>query len=451
MNYDNYELEFICALMTSETTPDFIEVVDKIEPLMFQNGSFREMYKAVKSLYMAGVEFDVLSVADRTGIDAMGMVEMIKKSTGHSSRVKYFAKRVRQGYYLRMARNEFSKVIDAIDECSDESMIGSISEMVEAAVTNLVVETDKKKPVLASDLTEKYMDVLDERFRGLEHDSRLRFGIEAIDKKTGGINPTDLVIIGGCPGMGKTELMVKLSNSASSENGGSLMFSMEMSETEVIERSIAIESNLSITSLRNPLDLDDYEVARIGNAVNEINKKRFHVLDQSGLTVNEIFAQAIDHKSRNPDTNLICVDYAGLVSTAEQQDKVQALGEVGKKLKQLAKQIKTPVILLSQVVSKSIEQRGDKRPLASDLKGSSELQDAADWILFPYRDVVYNEDSYCKDIAEIGFAKARHGTQGAVYMGWTNGHFVDVDQHYAYSQVSESKSRNKSVKIKKDF
>lgn len=437
MNYDNYELELVCSLMTSKPTPDFIDVMGKIEPVMFCNGSFRDMFIATRDLYTKGLEFDFLAVAAKTGIDQGGIIEMVKNSTGHASRVKYFAKRVRQGCYLRTARNEFNKVIQAIDECTDESMIGEIAAMVEGAVVNLVVETDKKKPVIASDLTNNYMDVLEARLNGENHDRRLKFGIEAIDHKTGGVNPSDLIVLAGCPGMGKTELMVTLSNSASNENGGALMFSLEMSEMELIERSIAIDSNVSITSLRNPIDMNDFEVATVTGSMNRVSDKKFHVLDQGGLTINEIFAQAVDHKSRHPETNLICVDYAGLVNTSEYQDHVRALGEVGKKLKELAKKIQTPVVLLSQVVSKNVEQRADKRPMASDLKGSSELQDAADWIIFPYRDEVYNENSPLKGFAEINFAKARHGTQGTVYMNWKNGHFTETDQSYA-STLSEA-------------
>jgi replicative DNA helicase len=379
----------------------------------------------------------------------MSIVEMIKNSVGSKSRLKYFAKRVRQGYYLRMARNEFSGVISAIDNCADDSMIGDIAELVESAVKNLIVETDKKMPVIASQLAENYMDVLQNRYEGGEHDKRLKFGIEAIDEMTGGVNPSDLIVMAGCPGMGKTELMVTLSNAASSSDSGSLLFSLEMSESELIERSIAIEACISITDLRNPRGMGDEEWQKVTMGIGTVKGKKFHVLDSAGLTINEIFAQSIDHKTRHPETNLICVDYAGLVDTSNYQDQVRALGEVGKKLKELAKKIQTPVILLSQVVSKDVEKRADKRPMASDLKGSSELQDAADWIIFPYRDVVYHDDSPCAEVAEVIFAKARHGKQGTAYMSWKNGHFTPTDQAFADSLVKQAKSP--AVKQSKNF
>lgn len=449
MNYDNFEMECVSALMSSEETPDFIEVMDKIESKMFRNGSFRDIFIAVKDLNSKGLEHDFVTVSEKTGISLDGLTSMLTGAMKRGTRLKQYAKKVRQGYYLRTARDEFTRVIESIDNCTDEKMIGEIAQQVEAAVVNLVVETDKKKPVIASQLTENYMQVLESRLNGDNSDRRLKFGIEAIDEKTGGVNPSDLIVLAGCPGMGKTELMVTLSNSASCENSGSLMFSLEMSETELIERSIAIESGISLTQLRNPINMNDFEVAKITEAMCRVRDKKFHVLDQGGLSINEIFAQAVDHKARFPETNLICVDYAGLVDTSQYQDQVRALGEVGKKLKELAKKIQTPVVLLSQVVSKNVEQRGDKRPMASDLKGSSELQDAADWIIFPYRDVVYNEDSPCANLAEVNFAKARHGTQGAVYMEWKNGHFMPYCQAEADHLVKQSKQA--AVKPSKNF
>ena len=452
MIFDNYEPALLSSLIASQATPDAIEVLGKIEPEMFNKGSFREMYKAIRSLHNKGEDWDFWGIGGIANIEPMSIADMVKNSTGSASQVKSFAKRVRQGYYLRTAQFELTQALDAINNCNDASKVGEIAESIERAIKSLVVETDKKKPVSAEDIAYNYVEVLENRLNGAEHDRRLKFGIDAIDSKTGGINPTDLVVIAGCPGMGKTELMVKLATSVSDNEKGSLTFSLEMSDTELIERAIAIDSNMSITKLRNPREMDDSELARIGAAVGQVKDKKFYVLDQAGLTIDEIFAQAVDHKARHPETNLICVDYAGLVNTSAREDHVRALGEVGKKLKELAKKIQTPVILLSQVVSKNVEQRGDKRPMASDLKGSSELQDAADWILFPYRDVVYNEDSPAANVAEIGFAKARHGTQGTVYMEWKNGHFVEAqDPHYLQDQAKQSKESGQNRRGNKGF
>ncbi|MCP4991334.1 MAG: hypothetical protein GY928_36365 [Colwellia sp.] len=450
MIYDNYERELVCALMQSQATPDAIEVLGKIKPEMFNKGSFREMYKAILDLYNKGIDFDAFNVAGKAGFNDMDVIEMLKNSVGHARSVKLYAKKVRQGFYLRKAESDLTRVLEKIRNCNDESMMGEIFEDVESVVKTLVVETDNKKPVVAGELAENYIKVFEDRFNGGESDKRLKFGIEAIDERTGGINPTDLMIMAGCPGMGKTELLVKLANQVSDEEGGALAFSMEMSDSEWIERSIAMESGISITDIRNPRGMSQESMGRLTMGLGVVKDKKFHVLDQAGLSIDEICAQATEHKTRFPKTKLICLDYAGLVRFKDNQEERRALGEVAKRLKQLAKQLQTPVILLSQVVSKDIEKRPDKRPMASDLKGSSELQDAADWIVFPYRDVVYNEDSPSADIAEVIFAKARHGKQGTAYMGWKNGHFVETDQAMAHN-VSKEAKQPKGKSYNKDF
>ena len=448
MIYDNYELELVASMMVSEPTPDFNEVLEKIEPEMFSKGSFRDMYKAIRSLHAQGEMYDFISVSYKANVDLAGLTEMVKNSTGSAHKIKYYAKKVRQGYYLRKAEFELSQVLQQIKECSDESMIGQIADNVESAVKNLVIETDTKKPRVASDILEQYLDIIDERYSGGESERRLKVGVDAIDDKTQGFNQTDLIILAGCPGMGKTELMMTFVNGCSDSESGALVFSMEMDEYQLIERAIAIQGNLPLSAARSPRGMQQDDWNRFTVGMGQVKEKKFHVLDQAGLTVNEICSQATEHKMRHPKTNLICIDYVGLIPLARAERHDIALGEVSRRLKQLAKDLKTPVLLLAQVTSKTVESRPDKRPMASDIKDSSRLQDDADWIIFPYRDEVYYPDSPSKGMAEINFAKARHGTQGAVYMGWHNGHFTNIDQAYAHNQVcaqkaEESKPRNK--------
>lgn len=435
MIYENYELELVSSLMMAQATPDAIEVLGKIEPEMFSKGSFRDMYKAIRDLHAKGLEFDFISVSAKANIDLGGVTEMIKGSTGSAGRVKVFAKKVRQGFYLRKAQFEFSQIIEQIQNCTDESMIGEIAENVEQAVKNLVVETDTKKPRSAQDILEQYVDIVDQRYQGGEEQRRLKVGVSAIDEKTQGFNQTDLIILAGCPGMGKTELMMTMVNGCSDENSGALVFSMEMDEYQLIERAVSIQGNLPLSSARNPKGMSQEEWTKFSVGMGQVKEKKFYVLDQAGLSVNEICTQATEHKLRHPNTNLICIDYVGLIPLGKADRHDIALGEVSRRLKQLAKDIKTPVLLLAQVTSKVVESRPNKRPMASDIKDSSRLQDDADWIIFPYRDEVYFEDSPSKGIAEIDFAKARHGTKGVVYMAWINGHFSEIDQAFAYNQA----------------
>lgn len=453
MDYFNYEKELVVALMNGGATPDAIEVMGKIEPCMFSSGYLRECYLAILDLYKKGLPFTMLEVSDKTEIPLADLVEVAKGTAGHARGIKSYAKRVRQGYYLRQSRDKLSEVVLAIDSIRDESQIGEIAEAVEVAVKNLVIETDTKKPRKASEILEQYVDIIEQRYMGGEYDRRLKTGVESIDKITQGFNLTDLVIIAGCPGMGKTEFMMKIVNGCSNKDGGALVFSMEMDEYQLIERSVAIEADLPISCARNPNGMNQEDMSKFTAGMGRVKEKQFFVLDQAGLTANEIYAQAMEHKTRFPETRAFFIDYVGLIELQKADRHDIALGDVSRKLKKLAKDTKTPVFLLAQVTSKVVEGRQNKRPMASDLKDSSRLQDDADWIIFPYRDEVYNKDSTAAGIAEINFAKARHGAGGTVYMQWRNGHFKEIDQaqaHHVASQSEQSQSQKGQGRAK-DF
>ena len=449
MNYETYEREFIVSLMVGGLTPSAIEVLDKITPNML-TPKYASIYRSITELNAKGLEFTVLEVADKCDWDLSDLVAMVKDSVGHASRLKVFAKRVRQGYLLREASERLGSVLSEIESCEDESRIGDISEALETVIQSLVIETDDKKPRLAADILEKYIEIIDDRYSGGEESRRLKFGIDAIDEVTQGVNQTDLIIAAGAPGMGKTEFMIKLINGCSDEKGGALVFSMEMDEYQLIERSLACEAGIPISHARSPRGMNDEDWARFSMGMGIVKSKQFHVLDQAGLSVNEICAAAARHKSEFPAMNLICIDYVGLIRLQKADRHDIALGEVSRRLKQLAKELKTPVMLLSQIKSKDVETRQNKRPLPSDIKDSSRLQDDADWIVFPYRDEVYNSDSTMKGIAEIIFGKARHGTAKTVYMGWKHGHFTEISQEYAAGMVASNEADNRQ-QSRKDF
>ena len=433
MDNFNYEVELVSSLMIGGATPSAIEVMGKLEPEMIYSDKIRKIYATIRDNYAQGYAFTPLEISERLNVPVSNLVDLVMSTAGTPSAVKSYAKRVRQGFYLRKAHSELREVLGRIENIRGEHEIGEIHQQLESAISGLVIETDTKKPRLASEILDQYIDIVEERFEGGEEARRLRIGVDAIDKKTGGFNQTDLIILAGCPGMGKTELMMKFVNGASDKNAGALVFSMEMDEYQLIERSLAIAGGLQLSSARSPQGMKQEEWTKFTAGMGIVKEKKFYVLDQAGLTVNEIIAQATEHKMRHPETNLICIDYVGLIPLGKADRHDIALGEVSRKLKQLAKDIKTPVLLLAQVTSKSVESRVDKRPMASDIKDSSRLQDDADWIIFPYRDVVYNENSSAREIAEVNFAKARHGTQGVVYMGWIDGHFTEVDQAWAHN------------------
>ncbi|MGJ7171035.1 DnaB helicase C-terminal domain-containing protein [Morganella morganii] len=256
----------------------------------------------------------------------------------------------------------------------------------------------------------------------------VRTGIEAIDNKIGGFNPTDLIFIGGRPGMGKTELALTMMEGMTAKGDGVLMFSMEMANMQIVERMISGAARLPASKLRN-CDLDDEEWQRVIASTGYLQDRDIHIIDASNLTIDQICAISERHKRKYPATKGIFIDYLGLIKKPKAERNDLAIAAISAGMKGLAKHIHTPVVALSQL-SRDVDKRplNQRRPVAADLRDSGSLEQDADYIFLTYRDVVYNPNSPAKNYAEIIIEKNRHGETGTVYQEFKNGHYLPTDQ-----------------------
>ena len=261
-------------------------------------------------------------------------------------------------------------------------------------------------------------------------------GYQDLNKKTAGLQRSDLIIVAARPSMGKTTFAMNLcENAAMLQEKPVLIFSLEMPAEQIMMRMLASLSRVDQTRIRTG-QLDDEDWARISGTMGILLEKRnMYIDDSSGLTPTEVRSRARRIYREHGGLSMIMVDYLQLMRVPSLSDnRTLEIAEISRSLKALAKELQVPVVALSQL-NRSLEQRADKRPVNSDLRESGSIEQDADLIMFIYRDEVYHENSDLKGIAEIIIGKQRNGPIGTVRLTF-NGQWSRFD-NYAGPQYDD--------------
>ena len=241
-------------------------------------------------------------------------------------------------------------------------------------------------------------------------------GFTDLDSMTSGLQPGDLVIVAGRPSMGKTAFSVNIAEHVALEvNKPVAIFSMEMGGSQLAMRMIGSVGRLNQHTLRTG-KLEDDDWSRMTHALGRLNDAPIFIDETAALNSLELRSRARRLHRQNDGLGLIVIDYIQLMSSVSSkggENRATEISEISRSLKSLAKELKVPVIALSQL-NRSLEQRPNKRPIMSDLRESGAIEQDADLILFIYRDEVYNPDSPDKGKAEIIIAKQRNGPIGKI-------------------------------------
>ena len=245
----------------------------------------------------------------------------------------------------------------------------------------------------------------------------LATGFKDLDRKTSGLQKSDLVVLAARPSMGKTAFAINMAEHAVMSNQAVLFFSLEMPSEQIVMRMISsLGRTLTKHVLRNG-ELQD-EWTRFTGAVSQLRDKRLYIDDTAGLTPAEMRSRSRRVAREADGLDLVVVDYYNSYAGNPSENRVNEISEISRSLKALAKEMGCPVIALSQL-NRQLESRPDKRPLNADLRESGAIEQDADVILFIYRDEVYNENTEDRGVAEIIIGKQRNGPIGKVRMKFT--------------------------------
>ncbi len=270
-------------------------------------------------------------------------------------------------------------------------------------------------------------------------------GFTSLDDRFKGLKPADLIILAARPAMGKTSLALNIADHNAIQGKNVLIFSLEMPEQQLIDKSMANIGKVSLSALKDG-NLTSDQWANLSAAMATLKDKKLFIDDGGYQTVNSISIKCKRHQVKHGLLDLVVVDYLQLISSETKENRTNQIGEMSRKLKLLAKELNCPVICLSQL-NRDLEKRPNKRPQMSDLRDSGSIEQDADIVMFIYRDEVYNGDDVAnKGVAEIGIAKFRNGEIGTDYLSANLGlsRFSDLAPNYNY-QPHEEKTNNKRV------
>lgn len=430
-SYD-FEHQLVGSMMVKGDHIDCREIAGKLPAEAFQNFHLKSMYQAIVTLLNKAEPVDMFTVKDAVPAATKDFVVEVACKCSSAANIRGWAKRVRQCWMLRRGESELKRAAELLAGAGTHDLNDRIAE-VSGILSRLQFETNDKLPRRIGDLLDDYMVVLENRMKGEESGLYLKTGIQPVDDAYGGLDRTDLIVIAGRPGMGKTELAINIANSVGRQKGKGLLISMEMSDMQVVERHVADRAGLSVGTLRNPLNMIQEQYTRLTAATGTLLDEDNHVIDGS-FTVDECIAHA-ERMNMDGGLSFLAIDYLGLIEKPSNIPEHQAIADITRKLKQFCLRNKVPVILLAQL-NRGPEGRQEKRPGLGDLAKSGAIEQDADVIIFPYRDEVYDENSNMKGIAEIIIGKYRSGQPQTFYMGWKNGHFVNIDQQEAAKQYA---------------
>ena len=398
----------------------FSIATESITAEAFYKKANADIFKAMTSLAQRGEAMDVITITDELkklgsyqGIGGAAYLTTIMDNVHTAANVEYYARIVLEKYIMR-------RLITISNELATDCYRGQreaveILDDAEKSVFEISQQGMYRGFQSIGSIIKDKFENLEEQFKSGAHVSGLASPYEDLDALTSGFQNSELVIVAGRPGMGKTSFALNLAQYLALKQKMPVgVFSLEMSADQLVTRLLCSEAMVDSNKLRSGY-LKSNEFAELAIVAGYLAEAPIYIDDSAGLSTMELRAKARRLKS-DSNVGMILVDYLQLVNVKERvENRQQQISLISRSLKALAKELDIPIIALSQL-SRAVESRGgDKRPMLSDLRESGSIEQDADVVLFLYRPEVYEgEDSENAGIAELIISKQRNGPTGTV-------------------------------------
>ena len=299
---------------------------------------------------------------------------------------------------------------------ADDTEAEKMLDYAEQQIMDIARKRQSRSVVALSDILLDNMEMINERSKTKGQITGVPTGLTDLDRKTSGLQKSDLIILAARPSMGKTAFALCVAKNAAAKGNKVMIFSLEMSKEQLTQRLLAMEAMVDSDKMRKG-DLNTEDWKALSKAADSLDKAKIFIDDTPGMPLMEMKNKCRRLKEKE-GLDLVIVDYLQLMEMGGRVESRQLeIAALSRQMKQMARELECPVIALSQL-SRASEQRKDNRPILSDLRDSGAIEQDADVVLFLYRDEVYNPETEKPGECEVNVAKQRNGPIGVVEVRW---------------------------------
>jgi len=421
------------------------EIMDILRPDAFYSEKHRIIFQSMKELFHKNEPIDLLTLSarltEKNQIEQMGgsnyLTELVNLVPS-SANAEHYAEIVQKKYIMRQLI-EASEHISLLgyEEAED---LSTLLDLAEKRIYEVTQSKTSNKFIELKDILGEAWERLDKLHKSKDELRGVPTGFKDLDAKLSGLQKSDLIILAARPSMGKTSLALDIARQAAiKHNIPVAIFSLEMSNQQLVDRMIAAESRVDAWKLRTGKLTLESEFDRIRDSLDPLSKAPIFVDDQPANNILKMRG-VIRRLKNEKGIGLVVVDYLQLmapVGSKHTDNLVQQITEISRSLKHLAREFDVPVLALSQL-SRAVEQRGG-RPRLSDLRDSGSIEQDADVVMFIHREDKYKDESEKTNIAEILIEKHRNGPTGRVelYFDQNKSTFLDIDKNADFKDFDE--------------
>ena len=390
----------------------------------FYQHQYGVMFESMVELFNENRPVDLITLQNRLKekdvppeVSSLDFVRDIITTVPTSANVKSYANIVREKAVLR-------RLIKINEDIANTCYVGkepleTILATTEKTVFDLLQSRNSGDFVPIRQVAMNVLEKIEEASKNQGTVTGIPTGFIDLDYKTSGLQPSDFVLIAARPSMGKTAFVLNLVDHIAVKKGlPCMVFSLEMSKEQLVNRMLAMESNVDSQKLRTGT-LSDSDWDAVVEGIGVIGNSKLIIDDTPGISIMELRSKCRKMKLEY-GLSVVIIDYLQLMSGSGKgggDNRQQEISEISRSLKALARELSAPVIALSQL-SRACETRQDHRPMLSDLRESGAIEQDADVVMFLYRDDYYNKDTDMPNIAEVIIAKQRNGPIGTVNLVW---------------------------------